>query len=57
MPSKTRPTVTNLKEDDKVQSARFRATAQELNIGKSAKNFDEAFSGIIPAKLKSQNKP
>jgi hypothetical protein len=48
MQSKTKPKTTRPKEDDKEQSARFIATARELEVDESGKEFQKAFAKIVP---------
>ena len=50
MPSKTKPKTTKPKEDDKEQSARFIATARELDVDENSDNFESTFSLILPQK-------
>jgi hypothetical protein len=47
MQSKTKPKTTKPKEDDKEQSARFIATARELNVDETDKKFEKAVAKII----------
>ncbi len=53
MQSKIKPKTTKPKEDDKEQSARFIATAREIEVDSSAK-FDEAFTKILPPILRKR---
>lgn len=50
MPSKIKPKTIKPKEDDNKQSARFIETARELGADKSAKQFEDIFSKIVPPK-------
>jgi hypothetical protein len=52
MPSKTKPKTTKPKEDDKEQSARFIATARELEVDETSKIFEETFAKIFSSKIR-----
>ena len=47
MQSKTKPKITKPKEDDKEQSARFIATAQELGVDENGKKFDSVLKKLF----------
>jgi hypothetical protein len=55
MQSKIKPKTTKPKEDDKEQSARFIATARELDVEKSGKKFDEAFAKIVTERKETKS--
>jgi hypothetical protein len=50
MQSKTKPKTTKPKEDGKEQSARFIATARELEVDETGNKFERALEKIIRPK-------
>lgn len=50
MQSKTKPKTTKPKEDDKEQSARFIATARELEVDESGNEFEKSITVFLKPK-------